>query len=761
MSEFRNHIVDSLKGEEKRTSIGFTSWIIGLSVMLLTGVALTVVHYKVSRPEVIELRKAQVRAILEESVTSLNGLARERVRFGHDLAALGESFYSIKNSHLSSLSSKSWENIFNRVLTEQFRDFSDIVGGGIWYEPFKFDHKEKYRGYYIQWVPPVGPNRDLQFTMEWSDPSADYHNQNWYRDLIPKEHISTNPLPSHVVWTAPYRDTVTGVLMITVDVAMTDTLGQVIGMSTVDWNLNQITSIIQSTRPTPRSRTFLLDPRSDLFVAVSNEKNLELSSASSIPWGKQIVIPPLKTHFVETNVRDLDDDYWIYSSRLENGLIFGFRIPEDDVFAQIVRTQNISLGVLLLVVFSALILITILSRSTFRRQLKLLSFAKDEALQTARLKSQFLANMSHEIRTPMNGVMGMLELLRDQKLDKEATSLIELASESANALLRVINDILDFSKLEAGKFPLLSEPFSITELAESVTKSLEASAKRNEHLVYLHLSEGLPSVSLGDSGRIRQILVNLLGNAIKFSSARGAVMLLVDKISETNDVDQIRFSIVDTGIGIPEDKAEAIFEEFIQVDGSLTRQFGGTGLGLSISRALAKQMGGALSVKSKVGTGSAFHLDLPLRRASLNLTNGPTASVARNTNESIAKPLRILIAEDNVINQKLAESMLKKLGHEVAIAHNGKEAVELCKKSKFDLIFMDIQMPIMDGVAALKEIRDQNGPCSNIPIIALSAHALTEDRERFSVAGFNNFLPKPFKCSDIEDAIRQYSISVD
>ena len=374
-----------------------------------------------------------------------------------------------------------------------------------------------------------------------------------------------------------------------------------------------------------------------------------------------------------------------------------------------------------------------------------LRFAIDKAEEASRLKGQFLANMSHELRTPMNGILGFTQLTLSTRLTADQRDYLDTVERSAEALMQLLNDILDVSKIEAGKMELDREPFSMRACVEASTKTMQAAAQNKGLELTWNVDAQIPDNLVGDANRIRQVLLNLVGNAIKFTDV-GGVRVSVGMEPAPDGSLLAHFSVRDSGPGIPEDKRQVIFEPFRQADGSTTRRYGGTGLGLAISSGLVDIMGGRIWVESEVDRGSTFHFTTPFLLAA----PAPVQRVAAPAGAAECAPLSILVAEDNVVSQRLVSALLKERGHAVTIAGTGCEAIDLVERRHFDLVLMDIQMPEMDGLQATVEIRAREGERGkHIPIVAMTAHAMAGDRERCLDSGMDGYIAKPIHPGEL------------
>ncbi len=540
-----------------------------------------------------------------------------------------------------------------------------------------------------------------------------------------------------------------------------DSQGQVIGIQGLFWDVTARKCAEISMRESEARKRAIFEAAMDCIIFIHLDGRIvEFNPCAEQTFGydRDEVIGKEMTDVLvpDRSSKRLRENLLGYSGEGKVGSMLGRRLETPmmrknrETFAAEMVTQPIPLS-------TGAVGFAVFIRDITQRKMQeeALRKAKEAAESANRAKGVFLANMSHEIRTPMNAIIGMTELILDTQLTDEQREYLEMVLESSNTLLALLNDILDLSKIESGRMEMEELPFHLRQWFDESTKSIAFRVKQKGLDFQCQIDPEVPEHLVGDCLHLHQVLVNLIGNAIKFTDSGSISVRIRPKRRDQQHV-VLQFEVHDTGIGIPPEKCQSIFREFEQADNSTRRRFGGTGLGLAICQRLVELMDGQIGVKSVVDRGSVFHFT-----ARFGLDDGSTEAVRESTPPAIestdsdetSKPLKILLAEDSPINQRLAIGLLRRQGHQVVVVGNGKQAVQAFQREPFDLVLMDVQMPEMDGFEATEAIRAAEKDESHVPVIALTAHAMKGDRERCLKSGMDAYLAKPIRAAELYDLI--------
>ena len=469
----------------------------------------------------------------------------------------------------------------------------------------------------------------------------------------------------------------------------------------------------------------------------------------------------LKETIESLSIKELKNNTVVLINQIQYYLIYQVLPLEKNksntlVFLQQAQAFNSS-SLIIIELFSAAVKRLLITKAEEHKRLKL----KNEAqvlLRSNQLKSEFLANMSHELKTPMNGILNLVQLLQNTQLEPNQLEMLNTIHESTENLLGVVTDVLEYSKLETNNIKLISSPFSLKKFIENITDETDREVRKKGLTLVKNKQTHLPNQLIGDVLRIKQLLHNLLNNAIKFTKTGNVSFSVSGQSLEANEY-QLTIEVEDTGIGMSKDAQAWLFEPFIQGDGSTTREYGGTGLGLAISSKLVKAMNGKIKVYSELGKGSKFTVTLPLKKVAKDKTIDASIPVVENApNSSELQPHVILIVEDNLINQKVAGMLLEKLGYKYDIAENGRVALEKLEQKYYTFVFMDIQMPVMNGHDATKEIiaRYKN---QRPNIVAMTANTFEEDKEKCFASGMDDFIAKPISEQEMVRVLSKFTVN--
>lgn len=735
---------------------------------------------KTNKASLENVREHQIQATIAGNANRINHLTNLMEHKAVELATSGELFYILKQN----APTENIEPALKSFLIESFSHFPESIGGGLWYEPHVFDKQKIHYGPYAFW----NKDKNIEFTWDLSSAAYNYHSQSWYLEALPAHWDRTQARPSKTYWTSPYWDEAgSKALMMTVDAFMNDTNGKIIGLATIDWSLVEMTQFVQSISITKNSKTFLIDTRSNLILSNTLYPSSVMSKRESIYWLKNLDLNFSPNQHIKT-AKDVFIDntfYRIYYLKSDAGLLLGVAIPEKELNQDIEQAtkQAVVNGAIIITLFiiGMMILLEILFRP-FQKVKELISDsikltdreelyikpvyypAKNEFTsvidainliyneinqytakieQANKAKTTFLTTMSHEIRTPMNAILGYTQLLGLEKnFPKEYIETIQAIDISGRHLLELLNDVLDISKIESGSMQLFCENIFIFDLIDTINQTFKIRCKQMN--LEWHCNVNIPTnySAYTDKSKISQILINLLGNSIKFTQS-GKITL------ECSTIDScLHVAITDTGTGITQEQQENLFTPFFQ--GHAGQQYGGTGLGLTIVQKLVNLFNGTITFSSEVNKGTRFEIVLPLTAAKLEL---PPAK--HNTSIELqdfsSSNLTALIVDDVRINCDILAKVLSKLGIKSLKAANGVEALDIIKSHQLNALFIDIQMPVMDGFELLQHIKLYRAEL--LPYtIAISANAYHLD-EDYVGAGFQYYISKPFLLSEISAVI--------
>lgn len=759
-----------------------TRILLGVFLLELIGYGILLFYSNQSgKATLLKVRNEQIQAIIATNFYRINNLTQLLEHKALDLAKAGELLYSLKAAKRAD----EIETSFSRFLIGSISDLPEAIGGGIWFEPNRFDVNKKYYGPYAF----INEQKKVEFTWDLNTDTYDYHHQSWYLKALPNDWPRNQPRPQAIYWTDPYYDEAgSKALMMTVDALMYSPDREIIGISTVDWSLLEMTNFVQKIGVTEHSKVFLIDSRSDFILSNTLQPDSVMQKRQSVAWLENIDINvPGSNEVARVATVTIGGEYFqIYYSKTQMGLILGVVIPQEEIYQEIeveLRAQAKKGGIIIVFfILAMLALLYILFRPFQKVQdliarsidvsdgnklsIKPVEYAADneftpivtainfayeqiniytEKVEEANKgKTNFLSTMSHEIRTPMNAILGYTQLLSlENNFPSEHKVTLQAIDSSGKHLLCLLNDILDISKIESGERVIHPENIYLKDLLVSVEHIFKLRCQQKGLQWHAEFSVPSEQVVFADGAKISQILINILGNSLKFTS-RGEIKILCTMQSE-----QLRIEVSDTGIGMSSEFQKKIFTSFTQ--DLAGRQQGGTGLGLAIVDKIVHLMGGAINFASAQNQGTTFVITLPMESQN-PLFPQARREVEQTQSNFAPMGLTALVVDDVKVNRDILCKILEKLGVQSMQADNGAEALNVLKNRQPDILFIDIQMPVMDGIELMEHIKIDH-PQLMRRSIAISANVYKSPQE-YTEQGFSLFITKPFLVKEISSAVQ-------
>lgn len=734
-----------------------------------------------SRAALVDVREQQIQATIQDLFHRIDSLTRLMEHKAIELAESGEMMYQLaQQSDVAVL-----EPVLKDYLVNIFTEFPESIGGGLWYEPNILAESELY-GPYVFW----NSEGEVEFTWDLNTQEYYYPTQDWYLTALPANWSREKPRESRTYWTPPYWDEAGSLeLMMTVDALMYSELGKIIGLSTVDWSLKEMTNFTESISITPNAHSVLIDSQSNLLLSNPLNPDSVMSDYRDLPWLRSLNLYGLKVGEINQrmHVNINDDFYKLYFLKTTTGLVVGIFIPESEIQKEIeeVTRQAMYDGAVIIMFFIAAMLgllevmfrpfqkvtnlirnsiqvtedknlnikpIEYLQKNEFTPVVEALNITyekithhTEEIEKANRAKSIFLATMSHEIRTPMNAILGYAQILSlDTDIPEEHKETLQAIESSGHHLLDLLSDILDITKIESGEMNLYLENVYVSDFFDSIDTMfrLRCAQKGIEWHSNHDFDDEL--ILCFDKAKLNQIIINLIGNSIKFTQDGGVALKAEIKR------DKLLVAISDTGPGIEKEKQDDLFAPFLQ--GKQGRSYGGTGLGLTIVSSLVKLMSGKVELVSTSERGTEFLVEVPVARESGKLDSADRNKVHVSADFSKHK-LRALVVDDVAVNRDILVKVLEKIGVESVEAENGEDALECLQRMTPDLLFIDIQMPVMDGFALIDEIKENYAEYMPATI-AISAN-IAQYHEELSHRGFAYWISKPFQLSEISAIVEK------